>query len=136
MLRAFASLFVSPSLPHFHMIAGVDLIGDGSAQSHHHEISSRCVEMCPGVLQIRHVKALGEPIVDGCQQLTGVGALAGTLPIPDGLLRNARLRVVVGQQVRLGLRDIRKGPLQDLRNARMGLLARTLEQRTDTPPPG
>jgi hypothetical protein len=38
------------------------------------------IEQCLGLQQISRVKALGEPAVDGCQQVIGVGTFAPALP--------------------------------------------------------
>src|SRR5262245_56553498 len=40
------------------------------------------VQQCLRLLQISGVKALGEPAVDGCQQLVGLGTFALLLPQP------------------------------------------------------
>src|SRR5438093_5933726 len=38
------------------------------------------LQQCPGLLEVGSVKALGEPAVNGRQQLAGCGALALLLP--------------------------------------------------------
>jgi len=53
------------------------------------------------------------------------GALAGALPVGDGLGVQARLGVVLGQQLGLRRSDFRKLLLQNLRNALMVVLPST-----------
>ena len=43
-------------------------------------LPAECIEQCPGLLQIRRVKALGEPAVDRRQQRPRFGLLALLLP--------------------------------------------------------
>ena len=45
-------------------------------------LSPQLLQQRLGVLQVGRIKALGEPAVDRCQQLTGCGALALLLPQP------------------------------------------------------
>jgi hypothetical protein len=37
-------------------------------------------QQCPGLLQVSRDRALGEPVVDRCQQLVDLGTLALMLP--------------------------------------------------------
>src|SRR5216683_527146 len=43
-------------------------------------ISPQLLQQCLGLLEVSGVKAFGEPAVDGCQQLVGLGPLALLLP--------------------------------------------------------
>jgi hypothetical protein len=57
------------------------------------------------------------------------GAFAGPLPVEHGVLRKPSLSVVLGEQLRLGFRDLGKVFGQHLGNALMVLLARTFQER-------
>ena len=82
-----------------------------------------------GVRQGReHLEPLGQ--MPDRFQIGGAldGALAGLLPIRNRLGHRAGLRIVMGQQLGLGLAELGKARLQHLGNTLMVLLPRTLQQ--------
>ena len=58
-----------------------------------------------------------------------VGPLTGVLPIGNSLCGQARLSVMMGQHLRLGLDDVGEVLLEQLSNLLMIVLAGTLQQR-------
>ena len=87
--------------------------------------------VCSGVSGrvVEQLDASGQ-VADGFQIRRAVArVLARPLPVGNGLLREARLRVVVRQQFRLRLRRVGKPLRQHLRNALMVLLTCTPQQR-------
>ena len=84
---------------------------------------------------LQHLQPLGE-MAEGFhigRALNGV--LASPLPVGHGLSAEARLGVVMRQQLGLGLGHLRKLRLQHLSNALVVLLPRALAATTDTPRP-
>ena len=73
------------------------------------------VQQCLRLLQVRGVKALREPVVDPCQQLTGVFTLPLTRPYPTETERHAQLQrlrlLAVGDLERLTPTGVRLGDL-------------------------